>query len=148
MKKLGWSLLVGLALLPATKAAELTWLTDLAKAEETAKSEGKLVLIDFTGSDWCAYCKQLNKEVFSTKKFEDYAKKNLVLVEADFPNSKPQPASLQKANKELSKKYNISGFPTLVILDGSGKVLGKEEGYGGGGPDALISTIDKYRNKS
>jgi len=147
MKKLALTLIAGLALLQ-TRAAELAWSTDLAKAQASAKADGKLVLIDFTGSDWCPPCKNLKKEVLSSKEFSEYATKNLVLVEADFPNSKPQSEELKKSNNELKTKYNISAFPTLVILDGTGKVLGKEEGYGGGGPRSVIAAIEKYRKKS
>ena len=65
------------------QAADLTWLTSVPDAQAQAKKESKLVLLDFTGSDWCSWCKKLDAEVFSQPQFADYAKKNLVLVEVD-----------------------------------------------------------------
>ncbi len=124
MKKLTVTLLALSALLTAT-AAELNWLTDAGKAQAQAKTENKLVLLDFTGSDWCGWCIKLNKEVFSTPEFAEYAKKNLVLVEVDFPRKKELSEAQKSANEALSKKYDIKGFPTLILLDGSGKKLGE-----------------------
>ena len=69
-------------------AAESTWLTDLPKAEAQAKADNKIILMDFTGSDWCGWCIKFKKEVLDTKEFQDYAAKNVVLVEVDFPNKK------------------------------------------------------------
>jgi protein disulfide-isomerase len=124
MKKLIVGLVAAAALLTTT-AAELTWLTDAAKAQAQAKAENKLVLLDFTGSDWCGWCIKLNKEVFSTPDFAEYAKKNLVLVEVDFPRKKELSQAQKDANEALSDKYNIRGYPTLILLDGDGKKLGQ-----------------------
>src|SRR5712692_1191148 len=88
------------------------WLTSVPKAIEKAKTEKKLVLLDFTGSDWCPPCKALKKNVLSSPEFEKFAKDNLVLVEVDFPRSKPQTEELKKANEALSKKFKIEGYPT------------------------------------
>src|ERR1035437_10549951 len=104
MKKILIGLLVWCFLLQAG-AAELNWLTDRPKAQAQAKTENKLVLIDFAGSDWCGWCIKLDKDTFSKPEFADYAKKNLVLVQLDFPNKKPQSDELKKANAALQKKY-------------------------------------------
>src|SRR5262245_23175367 len=77
------------------------WQQDAAKAQAQAKKENKLVLLDFTGSDWCGWCIKLKKEVFDTQEFKDYAAKNLVLVEVDFPKNKEQTAEQKKVNQEL-----------------------------------------------
>src|SRR6266481_1993267 len=106
MNKLAIGLLAGWAFLQAG-AAELEWQTDLAKAQAQAKKENKLVMLDFTGSDWCGWCKKLDAEVFSKPEFASYAKKNLVLVEVDFPRGKQQSAELKKANQALQDKYKI-----------------------------------------
>src|SRR5689334_4181309 len=82
-------------------AAETEWLTDLPKALAKAKAENKVVFLDFTGSDWCPWCIKFNKEVVSTAEFKDYAAKNLVPVEVDFPRGKRQTSELKKANEEL-----------------------------------------------
>src|ERR1017187_7651292 len=87
MKKIAIGLLACCALLQAG-AGELTWLTDLPKAQAQAKTENKLVMLDFTGSDWCGWCIKLDNETFSKQEFADYASKNLVLVQLDFPQKK------------------------------------------------------------
>ncbi len=136
---------VGFAAL-SLSAADLEWHTDLAKAQAKAKAENKRVMIDFTGSDWCGFCIKLHKEVFATPEFAEYAKKNLVLVEIDFPRSKPQSAEVKAANKKLQDQYKVGGFPTLVVLDGAGKKLGEIVGYGGGGPKAVIAKLDGFKS--
>lgn len=146
MKKLTVGLFATAALLTAT-AAELNWLTDAAKAQTQAKTESKLVLLDFTGSDWCGWCIKLNKEVFSTPEFAEYAKKNLVLVEVDFPRKKALSDAQKKANQALQDKYKIEGYPTLILLDGNGRKAG-ELGYLPGGPKAFIAALEKIRHKS
>jgi thioredoxin-related protein len=124
--------LLGVAL--AARAEDLAWLTDAAKAQEQAKAEKKLVLLDFTGSDWCGWCIRLHKEVFSKPEFAEYAKKNLVLVEVDFPNKKKLSKEQQEANQALQKKYAVRGYPTIILLDGSGVKVG-QLGYDAGVED-------------
>src|SRR5213083_3508571 len=99
MKKIAIGLLASWALLLIQAGAEeAQWLTDLPKAQAKAKEEKKLVMLDFTGSDWCGWCIKLNKEVFSKPEFAEYAKKNLVLVEVDFPRHKDLTEEQKKAN--------------------------------------------------
>jgi thioredoxin-related protein len=130
MKSMVLGLLVGFLATQAF-AADGTWMTDLPKAQAKAKTEKKMVLVDFTGSDWCPPCKALHKNVLSSPEFLTYAKDNLVLVEIDFPRSKPQAAELQKANKEVAKKHGVRAYPTLIVFDSNGKELLKEAGYDG-----------------
>ena len=134
---------VGLCLVTAF-SAENNWQTDLKKAQSEAKSSNKLMLLDFTGSDWCGWCIRLNREVFSKPEFKEYAAKNLVLVELDFPRMKAQADSLKKQNEELAEKYGIQGFPTIIVLNGEGKKVG-ELGYMEGGPTAFITELEKLR---
>ncbi|HTV61609.1 MAG TPA: thioredoxin fold domain-containing protein [Verrucomicrobiae bacterium] len=129
------------------RAADLNWLTDLPQAQAQAKAENKLVLMDFTGSDWCPWCIKLDKEVFDQPEFADYAKTNLVLVELDFPRNKPQSDALKAANAALAKKYNIEGYPTVIALKPDGAVVWKQVGYAPGGPAAMIAQLDKARTK-
>jgi len=126
-------------------AAESTWLTDLPKAETQAKADNKIILLDFTGSDWCGWCIKFKKEVFDTPEFQEYAAKNVVLVELDYPNKKVQTADLKKANAELKKQYKITGFPTLIVLDKDGKEIGRQVGYSEGGPKAFIEKLEKFK---
>ncbi len=129
------------------KKGDLDWLTDVPKALAKAKQENKAVLLDFTGSDWCGWCIKLNKEVFSKPEFAEYAKKNLVLVEVDFPRHKKLSSSQTSANEALSQKYNIEGFPTIVLLSAEGKLAGKT-GYVPGGPKPFIAELEKITKKS
>ena len=146
MKRIAIGLLTILAALAVT-AGESDWLTDLPKAQAMAKEEKKMVLLDFTGSDWCGWCIKLHKEVFSQSEFAEYAGKNLVLVEVDFPRGKKQSAELKKANSALQRKYRIEGYPTIIVLDGNGKKIG-ELGYMKGGPTAFIAELEKIKKKS
>jgi thioredoxin-related protein len=126
-------------------AADAQWLTSVPDAQALAKKENKLVLMDFTGSDWCSWCKKLDAEVFTKSQFIDYAKANLVLVQVDFPNSKPQSPELQKANKALQSKYKVDGYPTLVVIKPDGTVVWQQVGYLAGGPPAVIAELDKAK---
>jgi len=146
MKKLAIALVGGWALLQAG-AEELQWMTDLPKAQAQAKTEHKMVLMDFTGSDWCPWCIKLNKEIFSKPEFTEYAKKNLVAVEVDFPRRKEQSAELKKANQKLQQQYKIEGYPTVIVLNSEGKQVG-QLGYQAGGPKAFIEELEKLKNKS
>ena len=126
-------------------AADGEWLTDLPKAQAKATAEKKLVLIDFTGSDWCPPCKNLHKTVLTSEEFTKFDKENLVLVDIDFPNSKPQSAELKAANKELAKKFGITGYPTIVVLDASGKEVFKKVGYGGTPAKDYVADLAKLK---
>jgi thioredoxin-related protein len=126
-------------------AADLTWLTDVPKAEQQAKADNKLVLLDFTGSDWCGWCMKLDKDTFDQPEFADYAAKNLVLVQLDYPQHKDQSDDLKSANAALAKKYEIDGYPTLIALKPDGTVAWKQVGYLEGGPKALIAKLDEAK---
>ena len=101
-----------------------------------------MLLLNFTGSDWCPWCRVLDAEVFSTAEFADYAKKNLVLLTVDFPRAKALTAEVRKQNQTLAQRFEIQGFPTIVILSGAGKPLGML-GYMPGGPKAFIRELEK-----
>ena len=123
-------------------SAKTGWLTNYAEAEREAKSQQKLLLMDFTGSDWCGWCIMLEKEVFSKPEFKEYANKNLVLFEADFPRGKEISKETMAQNQRLAAKYQIQAFPTIVVLDSSGKELA-QLGYVRGGPQAFIAQLEK-----
>ncbi|HTX21682.1 MAG TPA: thioredoxin family protein [Candidatus Aquilonibacter sp.] len=146
MKKILIAVFACCALLQV-RAADLNWLTDLPKAEAQAKAENKLVLMDFTGSDWCPWCIKLDNEILSKPEFTDYAKTNLVLVLVDFPAHKQQSDDLKKANAALETKYNVEGFPTLIALKPDGTVVWTQVGYFEGGPKALIDKLDEATKK-
>ena len=143
-------LLAFVLLSPASVRAESGWATDYKKAQEEAKASHKLVLVNFTGSDWCGYCIQFDRAILSKPEFKDYASKNLVLLEIDFPRRggprwNAQPAALKKQNEELGQEYQVEGFPTLVVLNGDGKTVWRYDGYYAGGVTAFLAELDKAR---
>jgi len=132
---------VGLTLISITASAESSWVTDYKKAQEDARAGKKLMLLEFTGSDWCGWCMKLDKEVFSTPEFQSFASRNLVLVKLDFPRRKPQTEALRKQNEQLAQKYGIQGFPTIIVLNGQGEKVG-EFGYMEGGPSPFLAKLE------
>lgn len=122
MKAITWlaSVTVGVAALTATAFATTPagWTTDLEKAFEQAKAEKKSVLVEFTGSDWCPPCIAMRKNVFTKKEFVDAASKNFVLVELDFPNGDK---AMKEKNQPYAEKYDIEGFPTIILFNSDGK---------------------------
>jgi thioredoxin-related protein len=147
MKKVAMGLLVGWLAFEVA-AVEGEWTTDFAKAQEKAKAEKKLVLVDFTGSDWCPPCKALHKNVFASAEFKEFAQKNLVLVEIDFPRRKEQSEQLKKSNRELAKKYDIDGYPTVIVFDSNGKQLDKKVGYSGASAKDYVGQLAKLKEKN
>jgi thiol-disulfide isomerase/thioredoxin len=143
MKKL---LLALLLLATVSARAELTWLTDLDAAKAKGVKENKPVLVDFTGSDWCPPCKQLHKVVFESPEFAAVAAK-YVLVELDYPKSKPQTPELKAKNAALSKQFGITGFPTVLLLDAkTGEVFGKSVGFGGQSAKEYLAKLASFKN--
>ena len=126
----------------ATSQAGDGWPTDYKAGLAQAAKEDKMVLLNFTGSDWCGWCIKLVKDTFSKPEFQKFADKNLVLVELDFPNGKPQSAEVKAQNEKLSKEYGVEGFPTLVLLNSKGKEVARNVGYLAGGPDGLIKWVE------
>lgn len=125
---------------PATAAepAVAGWGENYPQALAEAKKSGKPILADFTGSDWCGYCIALKKEVFDTPAFKEWAAKNVILLEVDFPRRKAQAAEIKQQNGKLAQQFAIEGYPTILILDGNGKKIG-ELGYMDGGPEKWIA---------
>ena len=128
MKRFFWVLLA-LTLISRAGAEQLEWLTDVPAALAKARAENKVVLLDFTGSDWCGWCIKLDDNVFKQPAFIAYAKANLVMVELDYPHTKPQSAELKAANAALAKKYDVDGYPTVIMLNSAGKQIDKSVGY-------------------
>jgi protein disulfide-isomerase len=138
--------LVSGGIIASSEAAE-GWKTDYTAALAEAAKENKMVLLDFTGSDWCGWCIKLQKDTFSKPEFKKFAQESLVLVELDFPRGKTQSDELKKQNEELAEKFGIQGFPTLVLLDPQGKEATRNVGYLQGGPEAFIQWVESVRNR-
>ena len=147
MKKLVLTTIAGLMALQLSALAGDAWHTDYAKAQAEAKKGNKLILMDFTGSDWCGWCIKLKKDVFDTKEFTDYATNNLVLVEIDFPSKKKLSDEQKKANEDLKNKFTANGFPTIVVTDSAGAVVWRQVGYMEGGPKAWIAKLNSVKKK-
>jgi protein disulfide-isomerase len=143
------SLVLVVLVVTCAGASAEDWQTDYAKALAMAKSQNKRVLLDFTGSDWCGPCIELRKRVLSRPEFGAYADKNLVLVEIDYPQRKKQSEELKKQNEKLSTQYGIDekGFPTIMLLDPSGKVLREFTGYDGETTAGFIAWIEGKEKK-
>lgn len=108
-----------------------SWQTDFEKAKETAHKEHKLILLNFSGSDWCGPCIRLKKEIFDSKEFDTFSDQCLILVNADFPRLKKNKLSKEqtKMNESLADTYNHEGsFPLTLLLTADGKVLKKWDG--------------------
>ncbi len=119
------------------------WTSDFAAAKAKAKAEKKLLLVDFTGSDWCVWCKKLDAEVFDKDVFRTQAPKQFVLVELDYPHAKKLPDDVQAQNKKLAKEYKILGYPTVLLLDAEGQVIA-HTGYQPYGPEKYMVQLGKF----
>ena len=117
-----------------------SWMTDFEAAQSKAAETGKPMLLNFSGSDWCHWCIQLDKEVLSQDAFQEYAASELVLVEVDFPRGKQQSEAVKTQNKALAEKYGIRGFPTVILLSSEGELIG-QTGYRPGGAEAYVAHL-------
>ena len=120
-----------LILLSSLLLTSLSWETDLAKAKESAQAEHKLILLNFSGSDWCGPCIRLHKEIFESNEFTQFSKDHLVLLNADFPRLKRNQLSREQQlkNDELAEAYNKEGkFPLTLLLAADGRVLKSWDG--------------------
>jgi len=102
------------------------WQTNFEIAKKQAEQENKLILLNFSGSDWCGPCIRMHEEIFESSSFKSFADNNLVLINADFPRLKKNqlPKDQQKNNDKLADKYDPEGiFPCTVLMDAKGTVL-------------------------
>lgn len=125
---------------PEPKAVEFVWVTDFDKALAAAKESQKPIFAFFTGSDWCPWCIKFESEISSKEEFQDYAKNTFVLFKADFPRTKKIESELRKKNADLAEKYEVEGFPTVLLLDPDGKKI-VTTGYRTGGVEAYIDHL-------
>jgi thioredoxin-related protein len=125
-----------------SKSVPNGWIEDFEEAKKQAAKEGKLILIDFSGSDWCGWCKKMDEEVFAQAKFVKEASKKFVLVMIDNPRDKSILSSLaRRQNSELKEKFSVSGYPTVVIANPKGERVGGHSGYRRGGPKGYIKYL-------
>ena len=120
------------------------WVNNLDQAEQKARTEHKLIMLNFSGSDWCGPCIRMHKEIFESEDFLKYTNDHLVLVNADFPRLKKDqlPKDLQKSNDALADKYNAEGsFPCTLLLDGNGKVIYTWKGFYNKGAESFTYEV-------
>ncbi len=150
MLKMKQVLLIGLLIFFAAgsvgatseKSADL-WQTNFTAAQAQAQKENKMLLLDFTGSDWCGWCSKLKVEVFSQELFKKEAPREFILVELDFPKKSQLEEGLAKQNQALSKAYGITGFPAIVLTDAKGLEFART-GYQAGGPKAYLNHLQGF----
>ncbi|MBQ2380248.1 MAG: thioredoxin family protein [Akkermansia sp.] len=122
--------LAAIAAIVAPALAADAWYTDFAAAQAQAKAENKSIVLDFTGSDWCGWCMTMRRMVLDTPAFYDYARDKFVLMEVDLPrNTSKMNAEQLRQNNELVKRYNITTYPTVLVISPSGDLIG---GFTGG----------------
>jgi len=125
------------------------WVNNIDNAKQQAKDEHKLILLNFSGSDWCIPCMHMREEVFDADAFTRYAADHLILVNADFPRQKKNQLSkeLQKSNDALAEKYNPQGsFPFTVLLDADGNKLKVWDGFFKSGAENFVNEIEAVRS--
>ena len=139
--------ILGACLLALGAYAEVPWLTNFEDAKKVALKEGKPLLLDFTGSDWCPPCKLLHKNVFETADFAKEAPGKYVLVMLDFPRTKKQSPELKAQNDALQRKYAITGYPTVLLVDPkSGEAYGRLVGYANWDGRKFLDKLETFSN--
>ncbi len=135
---------------PAADKVELegakvgVWTMDFDAAVKLAGEKKLPLMLNFTGSDWCGWCKLMDKEVFAEEVWKTYAKENVLLVTLDFPNDKSiVPEKYVGRNKELQQKFGVRGYPTYVVLDHDGETKLGQLGAGRGKTPS--SFIDEFK---
>ena len=122
------------------------WKTNFELVKKEATTSNKPILLVFSGSDWCAPCIKLDKSIWQSAEFKDYASSNLILERADFPKKKQNQldAGIKKQNEGLAERYNKDGiFPLVVVLDSKGEVLGKTS-YKNVSPKEYIAVLNSF----
>lgn len=125
------SLFVAMAAAVVAVAPAEEWGTDYTAALVRAQREGRAVLVNFTGSDWCGFCMRLKAEVLDDPEFAAWAGESFVLLEVDMPQRADVDPELLARNREICSRYAVDGFPTLLVLDEQGRALGGLAGFEG-----------------
>ncbi|MEM8738360.1 MAG: thioredoxin family protein [Planctomycetota bacterium] len=120
------------------------WTDDYPAAQARAAAEGKDLLLDFTGSDWCVPCVALKQNVFDTPAFQSAVPQDFVLVQVDFPQNVVQPPALAAQNRELYSRYQIPSFPTIVLTDPEGRPYGMTH-FVPESPDPYLDLLEAFQ---
>ncbi len=138
---------ISLAAVTSTKKSSVSWSGDFDAATKQAQESHKLILVNFSGSDWCGPCIRLRKEILETEGFEKFASDNLVLVRADFPRQKKNQLSKEQTsrNEALADKFNADGkFPFTLLLNEHGKILKTWDGFPKETPENFVAEINGF----
>lgn len=125
---------------PYPQGGKLQWYTNYEQALSAARSQNKPLVLFFTGSDWCGWCKKIDQEIFQTSDFSNEIGNNFIFVEVDFPMNKQLPANEQSQNGMLKQQFNVTGYPTIIVLDSNGNFIA-ETGYRPGGGKAYAQYL-------
>lgn len=120
------------------------WLVNLEEAYKQSKETGKPILANFTGSDWCGWCKRLTKSVFIHDEFKEWAADNVILLELDFPRRKKLPADLKKQNQDLQRAFNVRGYPTIWVFDLEKDPASQQFNISALGKTGYTKTVDEF----
>ena len=143
--KFKWSCILISVLISANLFAQ-DWHLDFSEASALAKKQNRPIILVFQGSDWCAPCIKLDREIWSSDEFKAYARDHFVMVKADFPKKSKNALSKEQEehNQQLAEKYNTKGyFPYVVVLDGKGEVMGST-GYKKVSPSEYIKILESF----
>lgn len=134
-------------------SSKINWITSYEDAVNQSKTTSKPILLFFTGSDWCSWCHKLEAEVLNNQEFADAASNKFIFVMLDFPMSAKLSANLSAQNKQLQKKYDVRGFPTIVLIDSKEQKIGVTGYRAGGGKQyaehlfKMVSDFSGYQQK-
>ena len=99
------------------KAENEGWLVNLEEAYQQSNKTGKPIMANFTGSDWCGWCKKLTASVFSKPEFNKWAKENVILLELDYPRRKQLPNDIKQQNYNMQQALQVRGYPTIWVFN-------------------------------
>jgi len=136
------------------KASNDGWLVNIQEANVLSSKTGKPIMANFTGSDWCGWCKKLKREVFVTPEFKKWAQENVILLECDYPRSFQLPSEIAQQNSQLQQALGIQGYPTICFITLTNNDQGQisinqigRMGYVAGGPTPWINEANKFVTK-
>jgi thioredoxin-related protein len=124
-----------------TNAVPVNLTAEIARANK----EHKLLVLQFTGSDWCYGCMLFEKQVFQNPQFQAYMKSNLVFVELDLPQRSKVPEDILKTNILLSQQFNVETFPCTIVLDKNGQEVWRNAGFVEGELEPFLRKLELRR---
>jgi protein disulfide-isomerase len=127
----------------STHSGSFRWHTDFEEASMLAAQQKKPMVLYFTGSDWCGWCKKMDQEVFASQDFQSAVGGKYIFVKLDFPMSQKLPENEMRQNAQLKQRYGVTGYPTVILVDSDGNFIG-ETGYRSGGGKSYAEWLDTF----